>query len=152
MSSKTTIVCMLLLMTALAGCTADAVDDTHPFAGEWTGLGGSPMVFIETSAGGCDTTWDADLGIAVNTIDCTGAGVGKTVMTWNYTFVSEVLFMQTTQTSVTDSDGNTTTTNVSNVTLCAAYVPRDIAPDEASWKAEVNAVTWPSYCTEIVGL
>ena len=152
MCSKTTIVCMLLLMTTLAGCTADPVDDTHPFAGEWTGLGGTLMIFMETSGSGCDITWDADSGIAVNTLDCTDMGSASSVITWNYTFVDEVLFMQSIHTEVTDADGNTTSMDTSDTTICGAYVPRDSTPDEASWKAEVNAVTWPSYCTEIVGL
>jgi len=71
MRQKTMIACMLLVVTALAGCTAGVVDDTHPFAGEWTTQGGLLMLFMETSGGGCETTWDANAGIAVNTIDCT---------------------------------------------------------------------------------
>ena len=152
MRQKAMIACMLLVVTALAGCTAEMVDDTHPFAGEWTTQGGLLMLFMETSGGGCETTWDADTGIAVNTIDCTAPTGVKSVVTWNYTFAGDALFMQSIQLEITDADGNTTTTDTSDITICGAYVPRDIAPDEASWKAEVNAVTWPDYCTEIVGL
>ena len=152
MRQKTMIVCMLSVVTVLAGCTAGVVDDTHPFAGEWTTQGGALMLFMETSGGGCETTWDANAGIAVHTIDCTDLTGVISVVTWNYTFTGDALFMQSIQLEITDADGNTTTTDTSDITICGAYVPRDIAPDEASWKAEVNAVTWPDYCSEIVGI
>ena len=83
------------------------------------------------------------------------AAIGmRTITTWNYTIVGEVLFMQTIHILIeySDPDTNSSSTDISDVMICGAYVPRDIAPDEASWKTEVNAVTWPSYCTEIVGL
>ena len=144
------IVCMLLVVAALAGCVS-SVDDSHPFAGEWTTQGGLLMVFMESDII-CDVEWNVAADTAENVVDCMDISGIKTTTTWNYTFVGEVLFMQSLHLDIEQSDGNNSSTDTSNITICAAYVPRDIAPDEASWKAEVNAVTWPDNCTEIAGM
>ena len=154
-----TIVLALILMIispAFAGCVSE-VDENHPFSGEWTTIGGTLMVFMEGDAVGCSTEWNiinttAIVMVAENVNDCMAASGMKTVSTFNYSYGGNVLFMQTTSILIEDSDGNTTTSDMSDITMCAAYVPRDMAPDESSWISEVNAVSWPSYCTEILGI
>ncbi|PXY73703.1 MAG: hypothetical protein CXX81_23765 [Methanobacteriota archaeon] len=148
-----TIVLALILMIispAFAGCVSE-VDENHPFSGEWTAIGGTLMLFMEVD-GVCSTEWNIINDTAENVNDCMAVSGMKTVSTFNYSFVGDVLFMQTTSILIEDSDGNTTTTDMSDITMCAAYVPRDMAPDESSWISEVNAVSWPSYCTEILGI
>jgi hypothetical protein len=148
-----TIVLALILMIispAFAGCVSE-VDENHPFSGEWTTIGGTLMIFVEGD-GVCSTEWNVINDTAENVVDCMAVSGMKTVSTFNYSFVGDVLFMQTTSILIEDSDGNTTTSDMSDIIMCAAYVPRDMAPEESSWISEVNAVSWPNYCTEILGI
>jgi hypothetical protein len=141
---------LLIISPAFAGCVSE-VDENHPFSGEWTTIGGTLMLFMEVD-GVCSTEWNVINDTAENVNDCMAVSGMKTVSTFNYSFVGDVLFMQTTSILIEDSDGNTTTTDMSDITMCAAYVPRDMAPDESSWISEIEAVSWPSYCTEILGI
>jgi hypothetical protein len=141
---------LLIISPAFAGCVSE-VDENHPFSGEWTTIGGTLMLFMEVD-GVCSTEWNVINDTAENVNDCMAVSGMKTVSTFNYSFVGDVLFMQTTSILIEDSDGNTTTTDMSDITMCAAYVPRDMAPDESSWISEIEAVSWPSYCTEIFGI
>ena len=94
------------------------------------------MLFMETSGGGCETTWDANAGIAVNTIDCTALTGVKSVVTWNYTFAGDALFMQSTQLEITDADGDTSTT-----TLTLDFSGDDSAPAAVDGTAETADAT-----------
>ena len=141
---------LIIIAPAFAGCVSE-VDETHPFSGEWTAMGGHLMLFMEGDSV-CNIEWNVINDTAENVNDCIAISGMKTVTTWNYSFVGDVLFMQSTSILIEDSDGNTTTTDTSDITICAAYVPRDMAPDESSWISEVEAVSWPSYCTEILGI
>ena len=141
---------LIIIAPAFPGCISE-VDDDHPFSGEWTMMGGNLMVFMEGDAV-CSTEWNIINDTAENVNDCMAVSGIKTVSTFNYSFVGDVLFMQTTSILIEDSDGNTTTSDISDSTMCLAYVPRDIAPDESSWISEIEAVSWPSYCTDILGI
>ena len=142
---------LIIIAPAFPGCISE-VDDDHPFSGEWTMMGGNLMLFVEGGAQACSTEWNVINDTAENVHDCMAVTGMKTVSTFNYSFVGDVLFMQTTSILIEDSDGNTTTSDMSDITMCAAYVPRDMAPDESSWISEVEAVSWPNYCTEILGI
>lgn len=141
---------LIIIAPAFPGCISE-VDENHPFSGEWTTIGGNLMVFMEGDSV-CSTEWNIINDTAENVNDCMAVSGMKTVSTFNYSFVGDVLFMQTTSILIEDSDGNTTTSDMSDITMCAAYVPRDMAPDESSWISEVEAVSWPNYCTEILGI
>ena len=141
---------LIIIAPAFAGCVSE-VDENHPFSGEWTTIGGMLMIFMEGDSV-CSTEWNVINNTAENVNDCMAVSGMKTVSTFNYSFVGDVLFMQTTSILIEDSDGNTTTSDMSDITMCAAYVPRDMAPEESSWISEVNAVSWPNYCTEILGI
>jgi hypothetical protein len=141
---------LIIIAPSFAGCVSE-VDENHPFSGEWTTIGGLLMIFMEGD-NICSTEWNVINNTAENVNDCMAVSGMKTVSTFNYSFVGDVLFMQTTSILIEDSDGNATTTDMSYITMCSAYVPRDMAPDESSWISEVEAVSWPSYCTEILGI
>ena len=143
---------VLFVATILCGCTSvGPVDDDHPFSGEWTTQQGLLMVFLETD-NICSTEWNVSNNTTENIVDCMDATGMRTTQTYNHTFVGNVLFMQPIHSQIEYSDGNTTSADMSSTGVCAAYVPRGIAPDGATWEAEVNAVTPPSYCGTIVGI
>ena len=133
--------------------TITTIDPNHPFAGEWTAQYGYQMYFFEYE-NSCSTEWNVDTDTATHIIDCTDSTGIKTTAVYNYSFVGNVLFMQGIQSTIEydDPSKDTVTADTSITTLCAAYVPRDIAADEISWAAEVNSVTWPAYCTQVVGI
>ena len=147
------VLCMFLILIApsLAGCVSE-VEDDHPFAGEWTTIGGLRMVFLESNDV-CTSEWKVNNNSTVDSIiDCLDLTDIKTTTTYNYTFVEEVLFMQSIHIEIIQTGQNDTNSDISDITMCSAYVPRDIAPDESTWAAEVNAVSWPSFCAEILGI
>jgi len=141
---------------ALSGCLGGEVSETDStlLSGEWTTLGGNLMVFMETSGGGCEINWNVLNDTIEHVVDCRASAAEiMTTTTSNYTLVGDVLFMQSIHIEIEYLDGNNgSSANMSDITICGAYVPRDITDDEPGWIAEVNAVTWPSYCTEVVGI
>ena len=150
---KMVLLVTVLMLSGFVGCLSE-VDDSHPLAGEWTTMGGHKMMFLEGESV-CSTEWDvSENGTISNIIDCMEFSDMKTTTIYNYTFVDSVLFMQTIylQLEYSDPDTNTTSSDTSDLMICAAYVPRDMAADESTWIAEVNAVSWPSFCTEILGI
>ena len=143
----------VLILSGFVGCLSE-VDESHPFAGEWTTIGGHKMVFLEGDAV-CSSEWIINENSTVsNIIDCMEFSDMKTTTIYNYTFIDSVLFMQTIylELEYSDPDTNTTSSETSDLMICAAYVPRDMAADESTWIAEVNAVSWPNFCAQILGI
>ena len=103
---------LIIIAPAFAGCVSE-VDETHPFSGEWTAMGGHLMLFMEGDSV-CNIEWNVINYTAENVNDCIAISGMKTVTTWNYSFVGDVLFMQSTSILIEDSDGNTTTTDTSD--------------------------------------
>ena len=163
MASRYFIILLVSILLISPGCLEDnesedeggitTIDPNHPFAGEWTAQYGYQMYFFEYE-NSCSAEWNVDTDTATHIIDCTDSTGIKTTNVNNYSFVGNVLFMQGIQSTIEydDPSKDTVTADTSITTICAAYVPRDIAADEASWTSEVNSVTWPTYCTQIVGL
>ena len=112
------------------------------------------MIFMETSGGGCEINWNVLNDTIEHVVDCRASAAEiMTTTISNYTVVGDVLFMQSIHIEIEYLDGNNgSSANMSDITICGAYVPRDITDDEPGWIAEVNAVTWPSYGTEVVGI
>ena len=142
---------LMMMIPSLAGCLTE-VEDDHPFAGEWTTIAGQKMVFLEGETV-CSTEWKVNNNSTVDhIIDCMELTGIKTTTTSNYTFVEDVLFMQNIHIEIIQTNESDSNSDMSDITICSAYVPRDIAPDEETWAAEINAVSWPSFCTEILGV
>jgi len=152
MDQRIQLISVLIIALLLPGCISGGpVDEDHPFSGEWTTQQGLLMIFFETDTL-CSTEWNVFNNTTENIVDCMDATGMRTTQTYNHTFVGNVLFMQPIHIQIEYSDGNTSSADMSEAMVCAAYVPRDIAADEATWEAEVNAVTLPSYCETIVGI
>ena len=138
--------------------TVPISDPDHPFSGQWTGHYGIATDFYSDNGNGCPDEWNIDEFTAKHVIDCTEATdyPRTTIDVYNYSFVGNVLFMHQTQstTEYDDPTKDTVSTDYSMSLTCVALVPSDIVSplDEASWAAEVNSVTWPTYCTQIVGI